>query len=103
MLPHQRRVLRACHAGEVEHVDIRQVPVVEGKLQFGQAVVGGEVGSFFGIAKEGVPVHVLWGQEALDVRFVLWGWGEAGWDVGGGVCPSAWEHPALGCSCATAL
>lgn len=70
--------------------------MVEGKLQFGQAVVGGEVGSFFGIAEEGVPVHVLRGQEALDVCFVLWGRGEAGWDAGGSVCPPAWVQPALG-------
>lgn len=103
VLPHQRRVLRARHAGEVKHVNIRQVPMVEGKLQLRQAVVGGEVGSFFGIAKEGIPVHILWGQEALDVCFVLWGWGEADRDVGGDVCPSAWGHPALGCSCASAL
>lgn len=98
VLPHQRRVLRARHAGEVEHVDVRQVPVVEGKLQLGQAVVGGEVGSFFGVAEKGIPVHILWGQEALDVCLVLreWGWGEAGGDAGGGVCPPTWVQPALG-------
>lgn len=96
VLPHQRRVLRARHAGEVKHVNIRQAPVVEGKLQLGQAVVGGEVGGFFGIAKESIPVHILWGQEALDVCFVLWGWGEADWDVRGDVCPP----PSC---CATAL
>lgn len=48
--------------------------MVEGKLQLRQAVVGGEVGGFFGVAEESVSVHVLWRQEALDVCFVLQGW-----------------------------
>lgn len=93
VLPHQRRVLGAGHAGEVEHVDVGQGPVVEGELQLGQAVVGGEIGGFLGVAEEGVPVHVLVGQEALDVRFVLrgrgWGRGECGRAAGGGVWPPA--------------
>ena len=72
-LPHQRGVLGAVHAGEVEHGHVAPPRRVGGELQFGQLAVGGEVGRLVGVAPQGVMVHVLPGQQLLSVAVVLGG------------------------------
>lgn len=91
-LAHQGCILRAVHAGEVKHVDVRAVPVVQSELQVRQLVVGGEVGGFLGIAEEGFLTDVLSRQQALYVRFVLREWGAGCYSKGDSWhrCPKAY-------------
>jgi len=64
-------VLRGVHAGEVEHGDVGLAVVVDGEVQRGQLVVGGEIGSLAGVGQQGRLVHVGPGQQQLCVGIVL--------------------------------
>ena len=70
-LAHHGGVLRGVHAGEVEHGYVGLAVVVDGKVQCGQLVVGGEVRSLAGIREQGSLVHICPGQQQLRVCVVL--------------------------------
>lgn len=70
-LAHHGGVFRSVHTGEVEHGHIRLPVVVDGKVQRGQLVVGGEIGSLTGIRQQCGLVHVSPGQQQLGVCIVL--------------------------------
>lgn len=57
-LAHHGGVLRGVHAGEVEHGHIGLAIVVDGEVQCGQLVAGGEIGSLAGVGQQGGLVHV---------------------------------------------
>lgn len=70
-LAHHGGVLRGVHAGEVEHGYVGLTVVVDGKVQCGQLVVGGEICSLAGIREQGSLVHIRPGQQQLRVCVVL--------------------------------
>lgn len=70
-LAHHGGVFRSVHTGEVKHGHIRLPIVVDGKVQRGQLVVGGEIGSLTGIRQQCSLVHVSPGQQQLSVCIVL--------------------------------
>lgn len=70
-LAHHGGVLRGVHAGEVEHGHVGLPVVVDGKVQRGQLVVGGEISGLAGVRQQGGLVHVGPGQQQLCVRIVL--------------------------------
>ena len=70
-LPHQRGVLCAVHAGEVEHGHVRLAVVVHGEVQAGQPVARGESRRLAGVRLQCILVHVPAGQQELRVRVVL--------------------------------
>lgn len=70
-LAHHGGVFRSVHAGEVEHGHVGLAVVVDGKVQRGQLVAGGEVGSLAGVRQQRRLVHVGPGQQQLRVGVVL--------------------------------
>lgn len=70
-LAHHGGVLRSVHAGEVEHGYVGLAVVVDGKVQCGQLVVGGEIRSLTGVRQQGSLVHISPGQQQLCVCIVL--------------------------------
>lgn len=70
-LAHHGSVFRSVHTGEVEHGHVRLPVVVDGKVQRGQLVVGGEISSLTGIRQKCGLVHVSPGQQQLSVCVVL--------------------------------
>lgn len=86
VLPHQGRVLGGVHAREVEHGHVGLPVVVDGEVQGGQLLLGGEVGRLPGIAQQGLLVHILPGQQELRVSVVLSPEGEE----------ARWKRPGRG-------
>lgn len=70
-LAHHGCVLGGVHAGEVEHGYVGLAVMVDGKIQGGQLVVGGEICSLTGVRQQGGLVHVSSGQKQLSVCVVL--------------------------------
>lgn len=70
-LAHHGGVFRSVHAGEVEHGHIGLAVVVDGEVQRGQLVVGGEICSLAGVRQQRGLVHVSPGQQQLRVGVVL--------------------------------
>lgn len=70
-LAHHGGILWGIHAGEVEHGYVRLPIVVDGKVQCGQLVVGGEIRSLTGVRQQGSLVYISPGQQQLCVCIVL--------------------------------
>lgn len=70
-LAHHGSVVRRIHAGEVKHGNVGLAVVVDGKVQGGQLVVGGEVCGLTGVRQQRCLVHISPGQQQLRVGVVL--------------------------------
>lgn len=70
-LAHHGGVFGGVHAGEVEHGHVGLAIVVDGEVQRGQLVVGGEIRSLTGVRQQRGLVHVSSGQQQLRVGVVL--------------------------------
>ena len=64
-------VFRCEHGREVEHGDVGLAEVVDGVVEGGQLVVGGEVGRLPRVPQQGLVVHVVLGQQRGHIPVVL--------------------------------